>query len=258
MCIPLDHELIGKHYSKSTNFFSTVKHYHETVKKKSIQIFTGSPKSWVRKEPCEEDLARTKKYVEANGIHFFIHSLYFINLAREDCKKALNSLKWELRVGPMMGVKGVVVHVGKALDMGEDTAILNMYNNIIKLMPFIDPSCPLLLETPAGQGTETLTDKNDFCAFMNQFSKEERKKIKVCIDSCHVYASGYDPMEYIDNFVQKCPKMLEVLHFNDSKTEKGSRKDRHEFPGKGFIGVKAMKKLAHWGIDNGIPMVIEF
>ncbi len=256
MCIPLDHELIGKHYTKSNDFFSTVKHFHEKVKKKSIQIFTGSPKSWTRKEPCEKDLARTKKYVEDNGIHFFIHSLYFINLARKDCTKALDSLKWELRIGPMMGVKGVVVHVGKSLDMGEDTAILNMYNNIVSLLPFINPSCPLLLETPAGQGTETLTDKEDFCAFMNQFSTDNR--IRVCIDSCHVFASGYSPMEYIDNFVKKCPGDLYVLHFNDSKTEKGSRKDRHEFPGEGFIGKKEMKKVAHWGIDNGVPMVIEF
>lgn len=254
MCIPLDHQLIGKHVSKRNSLFSTVKNYHETDRKKSIQIFTGSPKSWVRKEPDDDDIVRTKKYVQENNINLFIHSLYFINLARKDCKQALESLKWELRIGAKIGSKGVVVHVGKSLDMGEKEALLNMYNNIMSLMPFINPSCPLLLETPAGQGTETLTERESFCAFVKKFDE----KLKVCIDSCHVFASGYQPMDYIEEFEKECPGMLQVLHFNDSKTDIGSKKDRHEFPGNGFIGIVEMKRVAQWGIKKMIPMVIEF
>lgn len=259
MCIPIENPLIGDHYGKRKSFFSTVSYYHKTVKKDSIQIFTGSPKSWARKEPCEKDLDKTKRYVKENNINLFIHALYFINFGRKpsEVQQAIENLKFELRVGPKMGAKGIVFHVGKYLKEDEDTAIKNMYDNIISVLPFVDEICPLLLETPAGQGTECLTDQDDFIAFYKQFTVEEKKKFKVCIDSCHVFSSGYFPMEYINHFLTNCPNSLQVIHFNDSKTEKGSKKDRHEFPGHGFIGVEEMAKVANWGIANKIPMIIE-
>jgi len=240
----LEHELVGKHVSKSNTFFSTVKNY----RKKSIQIFTGSPRSWVRKDSCSDDIFKTKDYVENNKIYFFIHSLYFINLARDDPKQIKN-LNWELSTGLSIGSKGVVVHVGKHL--GNSGSTERMYKNIMKLD--IDPDCPLLLETPAGQGTECLVDIDEFIKFVKRFDN----RLKVCIDTCHVWAAGYIPIEYIEKFVKEVPDKLVLVHFNDSKTEKGSRKDRHEFPGKGFIGSDEMNKVFHFCEERKIPMVIE-
>lgn len=255
--IPFDCCSLGTHYSKKKNYFSTVSSFYKETGKKSIQIFTASPKSWSKPTLDEDDLRKTKEFVEENNIKLFIHSLYFINLSRLNDDKALKSLKWELSTGSRMGAKGVVVHVGKSLKMEKKEAVDNMYENIKLLLSDISEECPLLIETPAGQGTECLKKIEDFMDFMGRFSGENR--VMTCIDTCHVWSSncGYYPSDYISKFMDKFPDKLIVVHYNDSKCEKGSNKDRHEYPGKGFIGASELSKVSDLCIENNIPMIIE-
>jgi deoxyribonuclease-4 len=132
-----------------------------------------------------------------------------------------------------------------------------MYNNIQKMLPFIDSSCPLLLETPSGQGTETLAKYEEFENFYNRFTSEEKEKIKICIDTCHVFASGYDPLDYIINWINNNQNTLVLVHFNDSKCDLGSRKDRHALPGEGFIGLEKMNDISKYCLEQSIPCVLE-
>ena len=132
-----------------------------------------------------------------------------------------------------------------------------MFINIRSLIPYISKECPLLIETPAGQGTEVLTTFDYFVSFYSDFKEEEREYIKVCIDTCHVFASGFDPLKYLKDFYELYPDSLVLVHYNDSKTKIGSKKDRHEKPGEGFIGVEKMKDIELWCIEKNIPMVIE-
>lgn len=256
-----NYDLLGSHILKKSSFYDSISEYHKKSKSTSMQIFTGSTKSWARKDPDPDDLKKTKEYIEENKLNVFIHSIYLINLARpaEEIQSALTNLKWEFKYGPLMGIKGVVVHVGKSLKMKKEIAIQNMKDNIISLFPHISEECPFLLETPAGQGTELFTKISELAQFYKDLTSntEHKNKIKICIDTCHVFASGYEPDEYIEQWIKTFPESLVLIHFNDSKEIKGSKKDRHALYGKGHIGLEKMTKILYFGIDNKIPMVIE-
>lgn len=250
-------EMIGYHIQKKKSFLETVK----SSETKVCQIFTGSTKSWKKATVSNIDLELTKEYITKNSIYLFIHSIYLINLSKSlpeldpknpDDENGLVSLKWELRNGSKMGAKGVVVHVGKSVKLNKEEALYNMKMRIETLYPYIDPACPLLLETPAGQGTELLTNIVEFAKFYKEL---DENKVKICVDTCHVFAAGYSPLVYLKEIDKTFPNSIVLIHFNDSKNEKGSRLDRHEFPGKGHIGEKILKEIQN--SFKEVPKVIE-
>ena len=108
-----------------------------------------------------------------------MHSIYLCNLCKPFIKfreKAFGCLLWELETGMLMGFNGVVVHCGKSLKLPLEEALNNMYTNMIILLPHINPTCPLLLETSSGQGSETLHQYDDLRNFYNRFTKEQKKR----------------------------------------------------------------------------------
>jgi len=301
-------KMIGSHIAKEKTFFKTLSAPSTLPLIEGgcpIQIFTGSNRSWALPQSDPQDVRETRTWVEEKGVTLFIHSIYLINLSRcgPDFSKARDRLIHDLVLGPQLGAKGVVVHVGKALQMGQPQAILNMYNNLVGLLDHIDPSCPLLVETPAGQGTEILVSLDSFKKFYARFTPQQMEKIKVCIDTCHVWAAGHEPLEYLEGWTQTFPgssnsegvgadrtpsgvryrsvedgqgakqgfarssvtrarrvldaRSLALVHYNDSKTPKGSRRDRHEVPGEGHIGKEKMDRIVEWCTAAEVPMVVE-
>ena len=248
--------LIGTHIQKYPTFITTVQSCDGTF---PVQIFTGNTKSWNKPKILDKDIQETIKYVKRHNVYWYIHSIYLINLSRpvNEIISGLFSLLYDLFIGYKIGCRGVVVHCGKYLKMGIQVALNNMYHNIIILLPFIKTNCPLLIETPAGQGTEVLTKMDDFFNFYAQFTPIQQKKIKVCIDTCHVWSAGYNPLEYLKRFYEKFPKSLSLVHYNDSKGPLGCCKDRHEYPGKGCIGEDIMKQVHQWCNERDIPMIME-
>lgn len=258
-----DHFCIGCHISKQKTLLDTIK----TVagSNKPYQMFLGGPQnSHLKKDlATSTDASETKKLIQANGTKMFIHSQYIINLCAK-CEDDWNIklLKDNLVVASAMGAKGVVVHVGKSTDQPLPQALEKMRNAIKECLPSASKDCPLLLETPAGQGTETLTDMNEFLTFVDSF-KDER--FRMCLDTCHVFAcrdpkslekKGHDPIVYIQAALQY-PGLLKLVHFNDSLEACGSCKDRHAFVGTGKIGFETMAAIAKLCSENGVPMVIE-
>lgn len=260
--------MIGSHIKKEKTYLKTLTQCHTIQLLNNsefiwdnypIQIFTGSTKSWNRSKIDDKDIEDSKLYINNNNIKLFIHSIYLINLSRPatEIEKAIECLKYDLNIGYKLNAKGVVVHVGKSLKMNIDIAINNMYNNIINILPYINESCPLLIETPAGQGTEILVKLLDFIEFYDRFTIEQQRKIKICIDTCHVYASGYCPMEYLNTIYDKYPQSIILVHYNDSKGILGCCVDRHEIPGNGYIGYEKMYNINKWCKDKNISMVME-
>lgn len=258
-----DHFCIGCHIGKQKTLLETIK----TVagSNKPYQMFLGGPQnSHLKKDLATSvDASETKKLIQATGANMFIHSQYIINLCAK-CEDDWNVklLKDNLAVGSAMGAKGVVVHVGKSTDQPLPQALEKMRAAIKECLPSASKDCPLLLETPAGQGTETLTDMNEFLDFVESF-KDER--FGMCLDTCHVFAcrnpkdvkrQGYDPIVYIQEALKR-PGLLKLVHFNDSLEACGSCKDRHAFVGTGKIGFETMTKIATLCSSNAIPMVIE-
>lgn len=156
-----------------------------------------------------------------------------------------------------MGGKGVVVHTGARKHLPEDQALNIMVHMVRTALPYATDHCPLLLETPCGEGTEVVTKIEELGNFFYRFTVEERKKLGLCLDSCHVFAAGYDPLSYLQHWEKYCPIPIKLVHFNDSQHECCCKKDRHAAPGHGHIGMEKMQAIAHWCHERNIPMVRE-
>jgi len=231
--------MIGNHIS-----FKNIDEYYKThTINTPIQVFTGSPRSYARKE-----------LVLLRKIPLFVHSSYIINIGKDD-HKGLSYLEKDLFISNEIGALGLVVHVGKYLKGDPDTAILTMYKNIMNIIEYISVnkiSTKFLLETPAGQGTELLTDIDDFITFCKKF----KKHFGIVVDTCHVFASGYNPAEYVKK-VLKSGLTIDLVHLNDSKGSKGSRVDRHEYVFKGLIPKEELTEVIDICTKHKIPMVYE-
>jgi deoxyribonuclease-4 len=89
--------------------------------------------------------------------------------------------------------------------------------------------------------------------------KFQDPRIRICVDTCHVFACGHQPIDYIGRLstYHKKHKLVQLIHYNDSATPCGSRLDRHAYMGTGHIGMTGMTAIAHHCHDNSYPMLIE-
>jgi len=157
----------------------------------------------------------------------------------------------------IMGGKGVVVHVGTSKDREVEKALQNMKESLDYLLENNPESTPILLETPAGEGEDLCSTIEEFAQFYNRFSARQRKTLRICIDTCHVFAAGYDPLEYCKRWKTTFPDSLKLVHFNDSKGPRGCRVDRHEYPGLGYVGYDRLNEVKAWCVENSVDMVVE-
>ena len=245
---------IGNHVHKGT-------HLHETIEQLGtisfpLQLFLGSSLS-SKLNMKDSELAQASAAMMKTTLQLFVHSPYIINLCADPKEKddyGTTLLKKNLQYGSIVGCKGVVVHVGKYTKQDPVVALERMRTNMLRALESATPDCPLLLETPAGQGTETLVGREEFVAFVANF-KDPR--IGICVDTCHVFACGHDPLQYIEYITQTHPGLLKLVHYNDSATPCGSCLDRHALFGTGHIGMEKMTQIAQHCHQWNCPMVIE-
>lgn len=227
---------------------------------KPVQLFLKDPvKGSSRVNPLK--LEKATSLISTLDIRYYNHSSYIINLASPVTKNNPTSEKWilgllsgDLRQTSQIGGRGSVVHVGKSKDMTVAAAVDKMEQSIRKVLPFATEKCPLLLETPAGQGTELLCTFEEFSDFYMRFKGDPT--FKICIDSCHVFSAGFDPIDYTQKWIDKHgAASIGLMHFNDSADVKGSCKDRHARVG--HIGEKRMYEFAELIHKYNIPAVYE-
>jgi deoxyribonuclease IV len=244
---------IGSHQSKLKSLPDTIRSFPAN---RPAQIFLAGPQS-ARLQIADAELAATAAATQETDSRWFIHSPYIINLCtppgeQDDYHTAL--LRKNLRYGVAAGAHGVVVHVGKSTKQDLPTALAHMRTNTLIALQDATETCPLLLETPAGQGTEVLTKWSEFAAFVAEINDP---RLRICIDTCHVFACGADPHTYLTDFLTTHPTMTKLIHFNDSATPCGSCLDRHAFCGQGHIGLEKMTAIATAASSAGLPLVIE-
>ena len=246
---------IGVHVKKQKTVAMTLEGLQD-VNHKPYQMFLTGPQS-TKIEMKDEELAAAGAVQAAGGVRMYVHSPYVINLCHEPGTKedyGRVCLEKNIQYALAMGLKGVVVHVGKSVGMELPVALEHMRVNLLKAMESATDTCPILLETPAGQGSETLTTADDFLAFVQSFNSP---RLRICLDTCHVFASGQNPLDYIRKIWDADAGLLKLVHFNDSATPCGSCLDRHAFIGTGKIGFPAMKEIADYCLGKGIPMLVE-
>jgi deoxyribonuclease-4 len=234
--------LIGTHVSQAGGLDKAVPRGVERGCE-SIQIFNQSPRMWRPTAYSDDDFAAFRAALADSPIRaVLIHAVYLINCASEDDEirtKSLASLKQSLRVGDAIGAD-VVLHPGSALrgDVGE--AIRRAGVVFREALEESDHSL-LLLEDTAGTGGTLGRSFEELQALLD--AAGGGKRLGVCLDSCHLLASGYDlrTEETVTDTVDRFDAAvgldrLGALHLNDSQTPLGSNRDRHANLGEGEIG----------------------
>jgi deoxyribonuclease IV len=246
--------LIGCHMPKLKSLVDTVR---SLPAGRPSQIFLAGPQS-ARLAIADAELAAAAAAVTETGRAVYVHSPYIINLCTPESSDNdgfhTKLLIKNLQYGAAFGARGVVVHVGKSTKQEPETAMATMRANTVAALAHATPSCPLLLETPAGQGTEVLRTWEEFAGFVAEINDP---RLRICIDTCHVFACGHDPLAYLQRFLTAHPALTRLIHFNDSATPCGSCLDRHAFCGQGEIGIEKMSAIAGAAHAAGLPMVIE-
>jgi deoxyribonuclease IV len=243
---------IGFHVQKQKSLVDTVRSLVDYTK--SYQIFLGNPQS-SKLTITDKELAAAASLVSEVGAKVFVHTPYIINLcapATED-NWSMNLFLKYVEYSVAMGAKGVVIHVGKSTKQPLPAAMENMTASLKKAIAVATPECPVLLETPAGQGTETLKDIDEFIAYVLSFGDD---RLRICLDTCHVFACGHKPLECIQKMLIH-KDLLKLVHYNDSLESCGSCLDRHAFMGTGHIGLEGMTAIADLCGSANVPMLIE-
>jgi deoxyribonuclease IV len=233
----------------------------------ALQIFTKNANQW-RGKPLERaEIALFRQRIEHTGIRPVVsHASYLINLAttfpilRE---QSLVAFIDELDRAEALGLLGVVLHPGTCT-AGPDDNALRLIADAVRVAFNARPrgKTMVLLEHTAGQG-RTLGHRFEHLAVVIKHLRGSRR-VGVCLDTCHLVASGYDitteqgyheTFEQFDRLVGL--ERLKVFHANDSKRPCGSRVDRHEHIGEGCLGLEPFRRLLHDPRFAGLPMLIE-
>jgi deoxyribonuclease-4 len=256
--------LIGAHVSNAGGLARAVERGTERGCE-AIQIFNQSPRMWRPTAYTEDDFAEFREAMKASPIEsVVIHAVYLINCATEDREmrdKSLASLIQSLRVGAGIGAVGVVLHPGSA-KQGDVPKAIKRAGTVIKQALNETEKCPLHLEDTAGAGGTLGRSFEELAELLG--AAGGGKRLGICLDSCHLYASGYDIRtrqglaEIIDKFDRTvgCER-LGSLHVNDSAVSLGSGRDRHAIMGEGELGEKGCAVFLSEPRFEKLPCVLE-
>lgn len=231
----------------------------------AVQLFAQSPRTWRFPEHDPADLKAFRARREELGIGAVsIHALYLINLAspKDDIyEKSVATLRSTVDTACAIGAEAVVFHVGSHLGSGFEAGLERVVPALQLVLERCDDATWLCMENSAGTGGTIGRSLEELAALYEALDHHPR--LGVCLDSCHLYASGYDvtkPTE-LDRVVDEVDRAfgldrLRVLHVNDSKTPLGSNRDRHDNIGDGLMGEKLAVFLGHPKLQ-GLPALLE-
>src|SRR3954464_10699224 len=231
----------------------------------ALQIFNQSPRMWRPTQWKQDDIDEFRSRMEAGPIRsVVIHAVYLINAASNDREvrgKSLTSLKHALRVGDAIGADGVVFHPGSTVGQPHEEAIERGGDAIREVLAESD-SCPLLLEDTAGAGGTLGRNFGELARLIELGGGGER--LGVCLDSCHMFASGYDisTADKLASVVDECVSIVglervQCLHVNDSKVGVGSNRDRHDILPEGELGTGGLSAFLSEPRFEGLPALLE-
>lgn len=267
---------VGSHFSIGSRkrFYDSIVKYFSHFGTNTGQIYLrgngsggGGRPSYPKTELTKKLVKDVGNFIRQNNMRVYIHGLLPLNPSYPEKEWQLPHVKYDLETGTQMSCKGVVIHVGKHVKKKSvEDAVNGMEIYIRALLPFATEQCPIILETPVGAGTELLTTKEELLNFYLRFYTDENidnRKFRICVDTCHVFAAGHDPLEYLQYWVEfqtinNLPyNPIKVIHFNDSAREQGCRVDRHADFGTGLIGKDKLIQVAELAYTMGIDMVKE-
>ncbi len=256
--------LIGAHVSQAGGLQKAVERGIERDCQ-AIQIFNQSPRMWRPTAYDEDDFAEFRDRIKGSSIKaVLIHAVYLLNCASEDREirqKSLASLIQSLRVGDGIAATGVVLHPGSA-KKGDVRQAIKRAGKVIKQALAESDRCQLHLEDTAGAGGTLGRSFEELAELLDAAGGQ--KRLGLCLDSCHLYASGYDvsTANGLRETLDQCDRAvglqrLRSLHVNDSMTPLGSNRDRHALLGEGELGDRGIAAFLSEPRFERLPCVLE-
>ena len=256
---------IGTHVSSSKSLDLVFERGVE-VGASSIQFFVRSPRSWAWIERKDEEKQLFFEKREKYKIYpLVVHASYLFNLAsfEEDLyKKSIEGVIQELKLCDELNIEYYVIHAGKSKGNPKEYAIgriLKAFEEVFSRLNLKNTT--FLVETLAGQSGEVGSTLEEVYTLIKPF---ENVKIGVCVDTCHIFAAGYqiNTEEGFNGFKKELSdygllEKTKVIHCNDSKTPCNSKKDRHEHIGKGYIGLEGFRLFLNDEDFSKLPFILE-
>jgi deoxyribonuclease-4 len=248
---------IGAHQSISGGFNTAL----ESISEKggnALQIFASSPRFWnqpVVSDETAQAFIDKKNELGINPIYF--HSCYLINLANPEKGgyASISALTKELTLASRMQIRGSIIHLGSFTNGTYEKLI----SNTQKVLEETPEDTIFIAENAGTRKIGTTLEE-----LGNIVRDVASDRVKVCLDTCHMHAAGYDlstPTSF-DAFFSDFDKLiglerLEVIHVNDSRDQFGSNRDRHENIGEGMISMSVFELLVNSPITKNIPFILE-
>jgi deoxyribonuclease IV len=264
----------GAHIPREKTLLKTLERL-VSVGGNTLQIFAGNPYGGkVNRNDYETQGPAVKEYLKTNRARIIIHCAYTLNFAKSKSEEHpywIDALWQDLQIADTLGADGCVLHVGKAVERDIKTAENNMIENlkiVIERCQNNNVSAKIFVETAAGQGTELYPTKDNSLDPLKEmythFSGTERNHIAFCVDTCHIFAAGYDissPEKVVQFFAEWKDKIgiknLGVIHINNSQNGLGASVDRHACLEYGKIPIKAIDEFIRTAYKLQIPIVLE-
>ncbi len=225
--------------------------------------FTGNPRGGKSKDLDPLDAQKLQQMIKKAGFGKLVaHGSYTMNLCSANRQTRENGI--EMLYKDLMKMENLPgnyynFHPGSHTGQGIDAGIEQIAEGLNKVL-WEDMHTTVLLETMAGKGSEVGSKFEELKKIIDLVECSE--KVGICFDTCHTWDAGYDLVNDIDGVLKEFDNIiglerLKAMHFNGSKNERGSHKDRHEKLGHGMLGIDAMKRIAMHPLLQGLPFILE-
>ncbi|MDE1768180.1 MAG: deoxyribonuclease IV [Candidatus Micrarchaeota archaeon] len=226
----------------------------------AMQIFVSNPRSWSMHEIDPAEVSKfTGRYEKSSVMDVIAHMPYLPNLSTSDKtirEKSISSLKANLERCEALGIEDIVTHMGSHMGMGVDKALENI-SSALEEVEDVAPELRILLENEAGHSNSVGADLTEMKIV---YDNVKSKRLGFCLDTCHLFAAGYDitdtsALNRIDKEVGF--ENVHAVHLNDAKMELGSHRDRHDNIGMGHIGLGGFAKFLSFGELKSKILILE-
>ncbi len=258
--------LVGAHMSIAGGMTLAIERALK-VRARALQVFTHNTNQWKAKRLIRTEVQSFREAWERSGLAPVVaHDSYLINLASPNealRRRSFGAFAEELSRCEALGIPFLVTHPGAHMGAGALEGCDRVADSIDRARALApSPTVIVLLETVAGQGTTLGRRFEELARIRDRVRRPDL--VQICFDTCHVHAAGYDLLSergYEQTFQEFDDTLglerLRAFHFNDSKTERGSRVDRHEHIGKGHLGLEPFARILHDARFRSIPKLLE-
>ena len=254
---------IGAHVSAAGGLSKAIDRA-QSIGAESIQLFASSPRGWSFKEISDSEINLFKEKIKVTNISpVFLHGIYLVNVGGkpELLHKSIDSLVRHMDAADKIGASGVIFHGGSHKGAGFQAVLDQCVSALKEVLDKTSPNVSLIIENSAGMGSHIGASFQEIGRLLEAIDNE---RMKVCIDTEHAFAAGYDLVDpvAIENVMEEFDREIGLtklvsVHANDAKVGFGSGIDRHENIGEGHIGIKGFETIMAYPAYKNIPFILE-